>query len=523
MTSPILRRVLPTLLVMASLATAVVVSLTTHPAIAADSPVRTALVQFDEQRTSLLAADARVSQSRADLDVATRLTTDARTAVTDLENRLAADRDWLGTMSAAAYIGQGSSDPASDTMMRVLTSATARIREDRRSLDAATRTLDAAIRRSAQAEATLARSNATFDQIAAPTREAGATLESELAAAGATGLTAPAYSAAVAAAEKITSDTPDCPIQPAVLAAFGRVMSNNGQADRVTTNDLGRTSAPLRGLTATPTPDTDQGTIDGSAIDDRRVGPMQLTPAIWSQFGADGDGDATANPDSLFDGALTVGRTMCARSVDPRSSDSLSAAVGGLTTNSAQAAAIMGTARHLARSTGTDMGVVPADPRQQIAMQTLASRSAADGVAGTSIDDVIAWARTRLGTPYSQCLGPDARPEDPECPPGTNRFGSGFFDCSGFITAAFARIGITLPSTTDAMAVDLNLEATAVSDRFDPEVARPGDVLLQDGHVSLYVGDGRVIHASGGQLTEENIPGWVRMGVFVVLRPTALP
>jgi cell wall-associated NlpC family hydrolase len=54
-------------------------------------------------------------------------------------------------------------------------------------------------------------------------------------------------------------------------------------------------------------------------------------------------------------------------------------------------------------------------------------------------------------------------------------------------------------------------------------VARPGDVLLQDGHVSLYVGDGRVIHASGGQLTEENIPGWVRMGVFVVLRPTALP
>jgi cell wall-associated NlpC family hydrolase len=132
---------------------------------------------------------------------------------------------------------------------------------------------------------------------------------------------------------------------------------------------------------------------------------------------------------------------------------------------------------------------------------------------------LIAWSQARLGTPYSQCLGVEARPEDPQCPPGTNRFGDGFFDCSGFVSAAYASVGIALPTTTDAMLLDVEFNRRKVGDEFDAENDLAGDVLLMDGHVALSLGNGSVIHASDGQLTEETLPAWVRNGILGVYRP----
>ena len=87
------------------------------------------------------------------------------------------------------------------------------------------------------------------------------------------------------------------------------------------------------------------------------------------------------------------------------------------------------------------------------------------------------------------------------------------------MSAAYASIGIALPTTTDAMLLDSAFNDLKVGDEFDAENDLAGDVLLMDGHVALSLGDGSIIHASGGQLTEEPMPAWVGNGILGVYRP----
>jgi len=83
----------------------------------------------------------------------------------------------------------------------------------------------------------------------------------------------------------------------------------------------------------------------------------------------------------------------------------------------------------------------------------------------------------------------------------------------------YAAIGVALPTTTDAMAIDADFGSSKIANEFDPDLDQPGDVLLMDGHVALSAGNSVVIHTSGGQLTEEPLPTWVRNGVLAVYRP----
>jgi cell wall-associated NlpC family hydrolase len=70
------------------------------------------------------------------------------------------------------------------------------------------------------------------------------------------------------------------------------------------------------------------------------------------------------------------------------------------------------------------------------------------------------------------------------------------FDCSGFTKYVFAKNGVTLPRTSR--------EQARVGDGvpLDFDAMRPGDILLfaEPGeavsHVAIYVGSGRIIHAS---------------------------
>ncbi|MBC5638265.1 C40 family peptidase [Ornithinibacillus sp. BX22] len=70
--------------------------------------------------------------------------------------------------------------------------------------------------------------------------------------------------------------------------------------------------------------------------------------------------------------------------------------------------------------------------------------------------------------------------------------GPGGFDCSGFVSWAYAQAGISLPSSTAAM--------QSVGTKVSYSDARPGDIVFFDtyktnGHVGIYLGNGKFIGA----------------------------
>ena len=120
---------------------------------------------------------------------------------------------------------------------------------------------------------------------------------------------------------------------------------------------------------------------------------------------------------------------------------------------------------------------------------------------------MIDWAMTRLGTPYSQCLGPEATgPRTRSARRAPTASASGFFDCSGFVSTRTGASASCVPATTYAMEANPTFMATQVSDRIDLKVMQPGDVFLMDGHTGMYVGGGMIVHAIGRGLTYEPVP-----------------
>ncbi|SCY40352.1 Cell wall-associated hydrolase, NlpC family [Lachnospiraceae bacterium XPB1003] len=63
-------------------------------------------------------------------------------------------------------------------------------------------------------------------------------------------------------------------------------------------------------------------------------------------------------------------------------------------------------------------------------------------------------------------------------------------DCSGFVMSVYAHFGVSLPhsSTADRQ------RGTEVEGGL--ENAQPGDILCYSGHVAIYIGDGKIVHAS---------------------------
>src|SRR6266540_776870 len=104
---------------------------------------------------------------------------------------------------------------------------------------------------------------------------------------------------------------PSCKLSWSVLAGIGRIESNHGrhfgaQTRFSSTGDVTPTilGPVLNGAPNTGTiHDTDGGRLDGDAVWDRAVGPMQFIPSTWQSLGRDGNGDAIATPSSA--GATT--------------------------------------------------------------------------------------------------------------------------------------------------------------------------------------------------------------------------
>jgi cell wall-associated NlpC family hydrolase len=78
------------------------------------------------------------------------------------------------------------------------------------------------------------------------------------------------------------------------------------------------------------------------------------------------------------------------------------------------------------------------------------------------------------------------------------------FDCSGFVRYVYAHFGVSLPHSSYAQFGDGRRVARGR--------LRPGDLVFFDGlgHVGLYVGNGRFIHAphTGTRVRIESLAGW---------------
>ena len=72
-------------------------------------------------------------------------------------------------------------------------------------------------------------------------------------------------------------------------------------------------------------------------------------------------------------------------------------------------------------------------------------------------------------------------------------------DCSGFVNLVFAHYGISVPRQSYAL--------RSVGQEVSYENAQPGDIVCYSGHVAIYMGGGRIVHAknSSSGITEDYI------------------
>ena len=129
-----------------------------------------------------------------------------------------------------------------------------------------------------------------------------------------------AYEAYLAASASAPTVAPGCSVDWTVLAGISQVEARHGRMDE--DHDLAANGdvlpeirgAALDGTDGTePVPDTDGGEFDGDATWDRAMGPLQFIPTTWAELGRDGNGDGEADPDNLFDAALTAVAHLCLR------------------------------------------------------------------------------------------------------------------------------------------------------------------------------------------------------------------
>jgi hypothetical protein len=137
-----------------------------------------------------------------------------------------------------------------------------------------------------------------------------------------TGIPGRALAAYASAALLLREEQPSCRITWVTLAGVGYVESHHGTIGGRQLRDDGHPSSPIVGVAldggpgVRAIPDTDGGRYDGDARWDRAVGPMQFIPSTWARWGADGNGDGTADPQHVDDAALAAARYLCASGGD---------------------------------------------------------------------------------------------------------------------------------------------------------------------------------------------------------------
>lgn len=131
------------------------------------------------------------------------------------------------------------------------------------------------------------------------------------------GIPATALTAYQTAARRELLLDPACGLTWPLLAGIGRVESDHGRFAGAVLHADGESTPriigiPLDGHGTARILDTDNARLDGDAVYDRAVGPMQFIPSTWVGYGTDGNRDHVADPFNIFDAAAAAGHYLCA-------------------------------------------------------------------------------------------------------------------------------------------------------------------------------------------------------------------
>jgi len=139
-----------------------------------------------------------------------------------------------------------------------------------------------------------------------------------------------------------------CSLEWWMVAGVARIESRHGRYGGRTLRADGRVDRPIIGIALDGGPgvramvDTDGGSFDGDTVWDRAVGPLQFIPETWIRRGRDGDGDARADPQNLYDAAYSAGRYLCSLGGDLGSRASLRGAYFGYNNSTAYVDDVIG-------------------------------------------------------------------------------------------------------------------------------------------------------------------------------------
>lgn len=257
-----------------------------------------------------------------------------------------------------------------------------------------------------------------------------------------------------------------------VLAGVGQIESHLAQGVTIARN--GDTDPHIVGIPIGP--DTDHGKWDGDKTRDHAVGVLQIIPASWKSYGADGNGDGIKDPNNVYDNALGSARHLCgtAHGIDLGTGAGLSKALYAYNHSDTYVSQVAAAIHDFdTQYSGGDAG-----------------SGGVAGKAGPLAAKAIAAAKAELGTPYSFGGG---TPEGPTI----GRTAPAGWDCSSYVQMAYWKASggkIMLPRTTyDQMASSLVAPVPM------PDI-QPGDLIfVQDGilagfgHVIMYLGGGKII------------------------------